>query len=330
MENTLIEEIQNFVLTKRLNILIGSGVSTPAIPLMGQLKIEDEEERNKKLEEKVARVSGYLLHEKEQSLEKEMIDKIELTLTGYRNFINTLRNILNKANSRQVPKNVNIFTTNYDLFIERAVDDTLKNLPFVFNDGASGYFNRFLSSANFNKTVAYKGIHDNYINEIPSITLIKPHGSINWERHHEEIMIKQSVVDKPVIVKPDGNEERETFLNNHFHEMLRVFQLELDKPQSILLTIGFSFQDQHIGKMIKRAIQNPELKIYMFGYEDGDRETYIKNLNLGEEIPNNLVIITPKDLPKSLTLTDMTSEGEKRTFNIYNFTELLNGDLERT
>ena len=50
--------------------------------------------------------------------------------------------------------------------------------------------------------------------------------------------------------------------------MLRVFQLELEKPQSVLIVIGFSFQDSHIAKMVRRAIQNPELRVYIFAYSD--------------------------------------------------------------
>lgn len=73
-----------------------------------------------------------------------------------------------------------------------------------------------------------------------------------------------------MIVKPTGLEAQDTFLNNYFHEMLRVFQLELDKPQSVLFIIGFSFQDKHIGKMILRALKNPELMMYVFAYSHSD------------------------------------------------------------
>ena len=87
---------------------------------------------------------------------------------------------MNRMNSRQNPKNINIFTTNYDLFIEDALDKVSKTETFVINDGARGYFKRILDSPNFNRTVSYRGPSNNYIDEIPSISLIKPHGSVNW------------------------------------------------------------------------------------------------------------------------------------------------------
>lgn len=159
----------------------------------------------------------------------------------------------------------------------------MKYESFVFNDGSNGYFNRILDSANYNKSVAYRGLNDNYLNELPTLSLIKPHGSMNWERDQEgNILIRQSVVENPVVVKPTGIEGQETFLNNHFHDMLRVFQLELDKPQSILIVIGFSFQDKHIAKMLNRSLKNPELNVFIFCYFESDKQTILTNLGLSD------------------------------------------------
>lgn len=167
-------------------------------------------------------------------------------------------------------------------------------------------------------------MNDNYLNELPSISLIKPHGSMNWEkRHTDSIVIKHEVVENPVIVRPTGLEGQETFLNNHFHEMLRVFQLELDKPQSVLFVIGFSFQDKHIAKMITRAFQNPELIIYVFGYSDDDREKILDNLSLDDEL-RNLKIITPKNIEDEALKTSNELDGEEWfSFTIANLTALL-------
>lgn len=219
---------------------------------------------------------------------------------------------------------MNIFTTNYDLYIEKATDQILKKYRLVFNDGASGYFDRYLDSSNYNRTVSYKGLNDNYINEIPSITLIKPHGSMNWEEHNENILIKNEVVENPVIVKPDGYEASTTFESNHFHEMLRIFQMELDKPQSVLFVIGFSFQDKHIAKMVKRAVQNPELMVYVFGYSDDDRQMFLENLGFENE-RSNFIILTPKNFDDCYTNrhTDVENGDEWFSFTLSNLTNIL-------
>lgn len=307
-EESILCEIRKLAITKQLNFLIGSGASMPAAPLMSEFEGND---KNEQLSKKICEISNALINpQNKTTLDPDMTKKIDVKLEEYIEFIQTILNILNISNSRQTPKNANIFTTNYDLFIEKAVDKLSISNRFVFNDGANGYFNRILDSSNYNKIVSYKGLNDNYISEIPSLTLIKPHGSVNWEKakDSDNIFIKTEVVDKPVLVHPTGYESQETFINNHFHEMLRVFQLELDKPQSVLFVLGFSFQDKHIAKMVTRALKNPELIVYAFGYKDDDRKQFLKNLSLEKKL-SNLEIITPKnlsDISESITLSEVT------------------------
>ena len=322
-----IKQLRYFAMTKRLNFLIGSGTSVPAIPLMSFFKGEDisDEKANNSLSDKVKDVSKKVLEDISKASEEEIIKAV---LKRYSEFIKVILQLLYHANSRQVTKNINIFTTNYDLFIEKSLDELMKYESFVFNDGSNGYFNRILDSANYNKSVAYRGLNDNYLNELPTLSLIKPHGSMNWERGQEDnILIRQSVVENPVVVKPTGLEGQETFLNNHFHDMLRVFQLELDKPQSILIVIGFSFQDKHIAKMLSRSLKNPELNVFIFCYSESDKQTILTNLGLSD-CPRNLNVITPNELDeKYKTKHEVEDEDEDESdwfsVDLSNLTELL-------
>ncbi len=236
--------------------------------------------------------------EQKEQEEKEKRDKIDPVSGIYISFIHEVINLMNRMNSRQNPRNINIFTTNYDLFIENALDEVSKTETFVINDGARGYFKRVLDSSNFNRTVSYRGPFNNFVDEIPSISLIKPHGSVNWERtENDEIEIKSTVVNEPVIVKPDGHESRATFEENYFHDMLRIFQTELDKPQSVLFVIGFSFQDEHIVKMMQRALRNKELNVYIFCYSNNNTKNGIrKNLAPKGRDYKNLRFIEPQDI----------------------------------
>ena len=316
-----IKQLRYFAMTKRLNFLIGSGTSVPAIPLMSFFKGEDisDEKANNSLSDKVKDVSKKVLEDISKASEEEIIKAV---LKRYSEFIKVILQLLYHANSRQVTKNINIFTTNYDLFIEKSLDELMKYESFVFNDGSNGYFNRILDSANYNKSVAYRGLNDNYLNELPTLSLIKPHGSMNWERGQEDnILIRQSVVENPVVVKPTGLEGQETFLNNHFHDMLRVFQLELDKPQSILIVIGFSFQDKHIAKMLNRSLKNPELNVFIFCYSESDKQKILTNLGLSD-CPRNLNVIAPNELEEKYK-TKHEVEVDQFSFDLSNLTELL-------
>lgn len=349
MENIIfnVEQFKRNILTKNLNILIGSGVSNPAIPLMKFFSKDDKgmtvskEDANANLENHIWKVSSFLLWEHNDRIKYfvENMDKQTLYSTDYftelKNF-NTFENnigfvleryvkflekvitLLYTSNSRTVSKSVSIFTTNYDLFIENSLDLLMKNENFIFNDGSNGYFHKVLDSSNYNKSVAYRGLNENYLNELPSISLIKPHGSMNWGKgENNQILIRPYVVDQPVVVKPTGLEGQETYLNNHFHDMLRVFQLELDKPQSVLIVVGFSFQDDHIAKMVRRSLKNPELMIYIFCYADSDFEVIKNNLSL-DNIPRNLQIVIPTAL-ESENKNILNTSGN---FDISSLTEL--------
>ena len=324
--NERINKLRELALTKRLNFLIGSGASLPGIPLMSdkcfkkrtkpsQIPFfidEETENRNELLLQKVNEVSKTLLEGN-----KSMSSEIKQTLENYQCFLSVVIDILKNSNARQVPRTANIFTTNYDLFLEKAADNLIQNQAVIFNDGAKGYFNRYLDSSNFNMTVSYRGLNDNHRYDLPTITLIKPHGSVNWEKDNEKLLIRNQVVEKPTVVKPNGYENSETFMNNHFHDMLRVFQLELDKPESVLFVVGFSFQDKHIAKMLKRALDNNRLIVICFGYSDLDEPNILCNLGIGlERVPSNLWFITPKDLPTYLDKLDLPT-----------VTKLLRGDV---
>ena len=323
-DRELIKRLRQLAITKQLNFLIGSGASAKSIGLMRDFKddVSSGKTANDFLTEKIKEVSIKLLDE---TYEFDEGHKISGNLEDYYEFIKVIIDVLNLSNSRQAPKSANIFTTNYDLFLEKAVDRLLLNSRFIFNDGAKGYFTRELDSSNYNQVVSYKGLNDNYISEIPSISLIKPHGSVNWQEEQEKIYICNHVTKNPMIVKPTGLEAQDTFLNNYFHEMLRVFQLELDKPQSVLFIIGFSFQDKHIGKMILRALKNPELMMYVFAYSDSDRQIYMDNLGVSS-LPANLKILTPSNFDnKNLTKNTNDRNEEWYSLTLDNFNNILSG-----
>lgn len=328
----ILEEIREVAVSKNVNFLIGSGCSSGAIGTMstyweqawdrktqkgtggnsiypscckkGEYCNDCKQKGNDLLIEDVKKVSkmilGHLSDKKSTNMSfmQKKKDKIKSVSSSYTSFLREVINLMNRMNSRQNPRNINIFTTNYDLFIEHALDTLSQSETFVINDGARGYFKRVLDSSNFNRTVSYRGPSNNFVDEIPSISLIKPHGSVNWERTaNEEIEIKPFVVRRHVVVSPDGHESRETFEENYFHDMLRVFQTELDKPQSVLFVIGFSFQDKHIVKMMRRALRNKELNVYIFCYSNDTEDTIRKNLECGTSDTKNLKFIRPQDFP---------------------------------
>lgn len=330
MTKKIIEEIQQLLIRKRVNVLIGSGASVPGVKMMSAFPSSPEQKMKgvdydiNALNLHVRNISRYIRHpEKFRTVEpsedivefskcsdmptrycifEETKRNIETVSKQYENFISNLVEILNKSNSRSSEKNINIFTTNYDLFIERAVENCIHKKPnLIFNDGANGYFDRKLDSFNYDRSVSYKSQFDstNIYDEMPSISLLKPHGSVNWELgkgdEEADIFIRNSIVGNPVIVAPDGNENEKTYAQNHYYEMLRLFQVELSKPESVLLVFGFSFGDAHIAKMVQRALSNPQIMVYVFSYSNQSKERINNNLK-AKEGTKNLKVLGPTDI----------------------------------
>ena len=136
MNNELTKNIRKLAISKQLNFLIGSGASLPAIPLMGMIEENTGENRNIILQNIVKDISGEIINK--SYFNKSNFDgekgKIIETYKSYLEFINVVVDLLNYSNSRETPRNVNVFTTNYDLFLEAAIDNNLKNKRFIFNE----------------------------------------------------------------------------------------------------------------------------------------------------------------------------------------------------
>ena len=159
---------------------------------------------------------------------------------------------------------INIFTTNYDLFNEKALDA----LGFYYNNGFIGTFKRkfnpnsynyvFVENLNLNKDVW--GKLSNYYN------LFKIHGSINWVVEDNEIIERPVELcnEARVMIYPTPQKDRSTLMTP-YSDLMRNMQQILSKNNSVLITIGYSFSDDHINRIILNSLSNPSFKLIVLG-----------------------------------------------------------------
>jgi hypothetical protein len=97
--------------------------------------------------------------------------------------------------------------------------------------------------------------------------------------------------NKLPIVNPTKWKFHETVFEEHYYQMLRLLSYELEKPNSVLITFGFSFADEHILKLIQRSLSNPQLQTFICCFSQSGAK------NLGEEFKlwKNVKIISPPD-----------------------------------
>lgn len=293
-----------------VNFLIGSGASMPAIPAAGQIEQEianlieagDEEQ---------ARLQMYNFLESIQKPTNALITGEEhnensQTLAHYATFLGIVQTILSERRTTLLPKQATIFTSNYDLFAEKA---SVSYPALKLNDGFTrvpSLDNRMeYSSRNFFNTVYNTGNLYNYKVEIPCINLIKLHGSLSWRKDGNEIVFSVSVKnllpeertpeqikefnDGYAVVLPQTAKFRTTLMDRTYYELLRIYANELDRENSLLVSFGFSFGDEHIRDITRRALKNPTLRLIVFAYSDADRASF-EQIFSGH---NNVEIIAP-------------------------------------
>jgi hypothetical protein len=154
---------------------------------------------------------------------------------------------------------IEIFTTNYDLMIEAALEAAM--VPYF--DGFIGSVNPFFSPESVDSDSANQNVS---IRPPRSWTrLWKLHGSVNWTLQHDDKAIKYRVVRsgtaRPGAVGDDLMifPSREKYLESRklpfitFQDRFRRFA---STGESVIFILGYSFLDQHLNEIIFQALRN--------------------------------------------------------------------------
>ena len=301
-KNDFLAPLYKAIQSANLNFLIGSGCSWPAIEPIGNIEKDIQTMVDTNETQKAENtIFGFLkpFLEVTKNLRNSQSDTIKGTLENYKTFLENITHGLLERASTILPKQLTIFSTNYDLFIEKAFEEI--ETPVKISDGfnrshlLTGSF-RFSSSEYFN-SIYNRGTLYNYQVQIPSINLIKLHGSLSWRtmgndiifsvNHLDELLIESETIAKNKtscaieefnkkfsVILPTKDKFKDTVLNLTHYDLLRIYANELDKENTLLISEGFSFADEHILKITKRALKNPSLKIIIFCYEKNILDDY--------------------------------------------------------
>lgn len=197
-----------------------------------------------------------------QIVEKDLPDDI----TSYHNLASWVSGI-----PREHP--VEIFTPNYDLLIESSLE--AKDIPFF--DGFVGSMNAFFD------------LHSMEHEELPArwVRLWKLHGSINWWINSKGKVFRG--------VSKDKDKDKQMIYPSHlkYTQSRRMPYLAmqdrlsrfLSNGQSVLVTNGYSFADQHLNEIITQKLSaNP--RSVCFGLLFDNIEKYPEALECAQKTTN--------------------------------------------
>lgn len=164
-----------------------------------------------------------------------------------------------------------VFTTNYDLFNERAMDR--RGIPYC--NGFSGIIERRFNPAMFRYSLAEQlDISSRKWSAVDSfIYLCKLHGSVNWVEDGETLFPVRELAEAPtssdrrVLIYPTPAKQSASF-DSPYVDLFREFQTRVVQDQSVLVTVGYSFGDQHINNIIFQALTIPNFRLIIFAAED--------------------------------------------------------------
>ncbi len=178
------DNIKKIIESCHLNFLIGSGASRPFLGTLGSIEnlLTELARSNISDENKTIIDASIKKHYWDVAIKGNLeinntgIAILDKTKKAYSEFYLSLNSILNKRKTNLISKQVNIFTTNMDLFNE----DALENGGLTYNDGFTGRLNTIFGTENFNNSIRKTSSHFEYQSELPLFNLFKLHGSVNW------------------------------------------------------------------------------------------------------------------------------------------------------
>ena len=187
-----------------------------------------------------------------------------------------LLNFLSSLSGKEGNK-FSVITTNYDVLIEEAaaennfvIFDGFNFTPIPKFDSSMFEWNLIREVQNINtREVEYKD---------KTFNLLKIHGSLTWEKQDDGTILrknKDSIIDtdKMVMVFPSSDKYAQSYQEPYF-ELFTKFQDLIKRPNTLLISSGFSFADVHISKMVIQALKNnTSLKLLVTDFNiDPNRE----------------------------------------------------------
>ena len=154
-----------------------------------------------------------------------------------------------------------------------------------------------------------------------------PTESLNIDSASSELMQSfREAYDELVMINPRKAKFRETVIDLHFYELMRLYANALEKPTTCLFAMGFSFADEHVAQITRRAASsNPTLLVIIFAYDDTAKGAIGKCI--GESNNNNIVILSPSEFKEAQDEGGEEAFEELKVFDLASINKYVFGQI---
>lgn len=200
-------------------------------------------------------------------------------------------------------KRANLFTTNYDMAFDYALD----NLGVHYINGFMGVHNRCFRPEVYDYDIYYPGqsVSGKVHRAEKVLRYYKMHGSLSWVATESTPLnvygIKEITMDGTFEPNTDNQimiypcVSKKTFtLDLPYSELFRQFAQAITQPQSVLFCIGYSFFDEHINDIIYQALSIPSFTLVIANFKINEEIQKLKDLN-----DPRIIVLDPDDSEQS-------------------------------
>lgn len=205
-------------------------------------------------------------------------------------------------------KRANLFTTNYDMAFDYALD----NLGVHYINGFMGVHNRCFRPEVYDYDIYYPGqsVSGKVHRAEKVLRYYKMHGSLSWvatESSPSNVYgIKEVALDgtfepnadRQIMIYPCVSKKTFT-LDLPYSELFRQFAQAITQPQSVLFCIGYSFFDEHINDIIYQALSIPSFTLIIANFDKDNFKDNKPLQQLRELNDPRIIILNPTDSEQS-------------------------------
>lgn len=191
---------------------------------------------------------------------------------------NLLKSFILSFTSRAASRErLNLFTTNYDRFIELACDETGVLLLDRFKGKIQPIFRNTRLELDYHYNPPGIRGEPRYVEGVARIT--KLHGSIDWKFTGDKIIRSllpfgatdthpeiPSNVTEQVVIYPNSSKDIETAFYP-YAELFRDFSSAICQPNSVIITYGYGFGDSHINRVIEDMLTIPSTHLVVIAWD---------------------------------------------------------------